>query len=72
VVGHLLLLLLYNTFVVLSEGLCHLEPHEVVYLIILVSWFLRPDVLDGIVLRIAILSIATACSVSLLEQGFIL
>jgi hypothetical protein len=44
----------------------------VVYLIILVSWFLRPDVLDGIVLRIAILSIATACSVSLLEQGFIL
>ena len=66
-VGHLLLLLLYNTFVVLSEGLCPLEPHKVVYLMILVSWFLRPNVLDGIVLRIAILSTATACSVSLLE-----
>jgi len=71
-VGHPLLFSSVTFFDVLSEGIYPLKPHEMVHLMILVCWFLCPNVLEGSVLRMAILFSTTICSVGLLELGFIL
>ncbi|KAL9372495.1 hypothetical protein Peur_034739 [Populus x canadensis] len=54
-----------NGYIPHSEGICPLNPHEMVHLMILVCWFLHLNVLEGSVLKMAILFATTICSVEL-------